>query len=360
VQTDIAQLRQWLSEPEGARLEFKEAKGSFEFDRLVNYCVALANEGGGKIILGVTDRRPRTILGTAAFAEPGRAEAGLHQRLSHRVPVEEILTDEGRVLVVHVPTRLPGTAWQIDGRYLKRAGDGLVALSDGELRQMFAETGPDFSAEVCPSASLADLSSAGIEAFRKRWAGRSRDDRKNYWSDEETLTNAESLLDGRCGIDSLRNERCAWAASATGGARTGVSILRGIRAGGRANRVSGGALSVARCHLGKGQPAQRSSELPGRALSCRTPHLRRGLSARGLDRKTNKALLLQHIQDNAATGARMEEFREVLPALSRSQIQVRLRELRDAEEIHSIGLTRAARWLPGPEPRDCNPEEPSR
>ena len=54
---------------------------------------------------------------------------------------------------MHVPARLPGTAWQIDGRYFKRAGDELAALSDAELRAMFAETGPDFSAELCPGAT---------------------------------------------------------------------------------------------------------------------------------------------------------------------------------------------------------------
>jgi predicted HTH transcriptional regulator len=108
----------------------------------VEYCVALANEGGGKIVFGVTDRRPRRIVGTAAFAEPGRTEAGLHDRLSHRIPVAEVRTADGRVLIVHVPPRLPGTAWQIDGRYLKRAGDELTGLSDAELKAMFAETGP--------------------------------------------------------------------------------------------------------------------------------------------------------------------------------------------------------------------------
>lgn len=121
MQTTAEQLQHWLAEPEGVRLEFKEAKQNYHFDKLVEYCVALANEGGGKIIFGVTDRRPRRIVGTAAFAEPGRTEAGLHDRLSHRIPVEEVRTADGRVLVVHVPARLPGTAWQIDGRYLKRA-----------------------------------------------------------------------------------------------------------------------------------------------------------------------------------------------------------------------------------------------
>jgi ATP-dependent DNA helicase RecG len=122
--TTPEQLMQWLAEPEGLCLEFKEAKNRYDFDKLVGYCVALANEGDGKIILSMTDRRPRQIVDTTAFDEPGRTEAGLHQRLSHRIPAEEMLLAEGRVLVVHVPSRLPSTARHFEGRYLKRAGGG--------------------------------------------------------------------------------------------------------------------------------------------------------------------------------------------------------------------------------------------
>lgn len=55
---------------------------------------------------------------------------------------------------------------------------------------------------------------------------------------------------------------------------------------------------------------------------------------KGLDRETNKALLLKHIQDNAANGSQMDEFRQVLFALVRSQIQVLLRELRKDQRVH--------------------------
>ncbi len=44
---------------------------------------------------------------------------------------------------------------------------------------------------------------------------------------------------------------------------------------------------------------------------------------------------------------KMEEFRQVLPALGRSQIQVLLRELRKERLVHSVGATKAARWFPG-------------
>lgn len=197
MQTSPEQLAQWLTEPEGLRLEFKEAKKRYDFEKLVSYCVALANEGGGKVILGVTDRRPRRIVGSAAFDEPGRTEAGLHNRLSHRIPVEELKVPEGRVVVIHVPGRLPGTAWHVDGRYLKRAGDDLVALGDAELRTMFAETGPDFSAQFCPGASIVDLIPAGIALFRQRWAQKKRDARIASWTDAEILANAELMVDGQ-------------------------------------------------------------------------------------------------------------------------------------------------------------------
>ena len=197
MKTGIEQLHQWLNEPEGTTLEFKEAKQNFHFDKLLEYCVALANEGGGKIIFGVTDRRPRQIVGTAAFKEPGRTEAGLHDRLTHRIPVEELESPEGRVLIIHVPGRLPGTAWQINGRYLKRAGDDLAAMNDVELRTIFAEAGPDFTAETCPGAALTSLSPDAIAVFRQRWAKRTRDDRKESWNDVETLTNAELIVDGQ-------------------------------------------------------------------------------------------------------------------------------------------------------------------
>ena len=190
------EFRSLLDAPEGARIEFKSATGSFHFEKLVDYCVALANEGGGRMVLGVSDRRPRSILGTAAFAEPGRTEAGLHQRLGHRIPVEEFFHDGKRVLIAHVPSRLPGTAWSINGRFLKRAGDDLAAMDDTELRAIFAETGPDFSAE--PSrATVAELSPALLGAFRERWARKARNPRIAAWNDAETLSAAELLVDDR-------------------------------------------------------------------------------------------------------------------------------------------------------------------
>jgi predicted HTH transcriptional regulator len=57
-------LRQ--SKSEDQRLEFKEAQQQYDLNKLCNYCVTLANEGGGKLILGIGDKPPRRVVGTQA------------------------------------------------------------------------------------------------------------------------------------------------------------------------------------------------------------------------------------------------------------------------------------------------------
>jgi hypothetical protein len=68
-------LRKLLAARENEQLEFKEARNNFHFDKLVKYCAAMANEGGGSIVLGVGDKRPRRIVGSHAFADIERTKA---------------------------------------------------------------------------------------------------------------------------------------------------------------------------------------------------------------------------------------------------------------------------------------------
>lgn len=65
---------------------------------------------------------------------------------------------------------------------------------------------------------------------------------------------------------------------------------------------------------------------------------------KGLDRETNKTLLLKHIVENSETGSRLKELRQVLPSLSMPQVQTLLRELKLERKIHKTGATRAALW----------------
>ena len=182
-----------LTSPEGARLECKEARSRYDFDLLVRYCVALANEGGGTILLGVTDARPRSVVGTSAFPEPGRTEAGLFERLGRRVLIEEHSHRSRRVLLVRVPSRAAGAPWSDRGSYWMRSGDALAPMTEVHLRPIFAETISDFSAEVCPGVTLADLDPAAVAEFRRRWSKRAANDRIATWSDDETLRSSELM-----------------------------------------------------------------------------------------------------------------------------------------------------------------------
>ena len=66
----------------------------------------------------------------------------------------------------------------------------------------------------------------------------------------------------------------------------------------------------------------------------------------GLDRDTNKELLVKHIRKNGSNGTPFKELQQVLPGHSRGQIQTLLRELRAAGRISCAGSTSAAKWYP--------------
>ena len=138
--TTLETLNRWLADaPENEHLEFKEAKQQYDTTKLLRYCVALANEGGGHLVLGVSDKRPRQVVGTQAFQNRGEITARILEALRMRVDVQELQHPNGRVLVFAVPPRPAGTPLHHEGAYLMRAGEELVPMSPDHLKRIFAE-----------------------------------------------------------------------------------------------------------------------------------------------------------------------------------------------------------------------------
>jgi ATP-dependent DNA helicase RecG len=543
--TDLLdQLREWMEGRENEHLEFKEAKNNFHFDKLVDYCAALSNEGGGRIILGVTDKRPRRVVGTRTFPELERTKAGLVERLHLRIDALEIAHPDGRVLVFTAPPHPLGMTVQHKGTYWMRAGDDLAPMTPDMLKRILDETGPDFSAEICARAPLADLDSAAIEQFRARWRRKSGNTALDRMPVEQLLEDAELRVNGGITYAALvllgtrqalgrllahaevvfeyRSSEVAGPAQQRVEQRQGFLLFvdelwstinlrndlqhfqdglyiwdiptfnetaireailnavghRDYRHGGsvfvrqfprRLEIVSPGgfpqgitpenilwrqmprnrriAESFARCGLveraGQGMDRifqecireskplpdftqtddyQVSITLPGQIqdpqflrflervgqeqvasftahdflvldlvhrdqaipepLRPRLPDLlelgviepagrgrfilsRRFYSflgqkgvytrKRGLDRETNKELLFKHIRDNANEGSQLRELTQLLPALSRRQIQKLVQELRAEERVHMAGHTSAGRWYPGQPPPEVTP-----
>jgi ATP-dependent DNA helicase RecG len=155
-------LEQWLNAPaETEQLEFKEAKQQYEKVKLLKYCVALANEGGGYIVLGVTDKPPRRVVGSQAFPSQtalNKIKAFIVEKLRFRVEATELQHPDGRVLIFEVPTRPVGQPLAFDGAYLMRAGEDLVPMTPDVLKRIFAEDQQDwFSQPARSDASPEDV-----------------------------------------------------------------------------------------------------------------------------------------------------------------------------------------------------------
>jgi ATP-dependent DNA helicase RecG len=65
----------------------------------------------------------------------------------------------------------------------------------------------------------------------------------------------------------------------------------------------------------------------------------------GLDRETNKELILKHLKQNGDKGTPLNELYQVLPGHSRGQIQTLLRELRNEKKIYVTSNTSAGKWF---------------
>ncbi len=191
----IEQLLKLVKLDECEHLEFKTAKDEFKNERLLKYCCALANEGGGKVILGVTDKAPRQIVGTRAFSNIQKIKQKLISTLQLKIDAVEIMYQEARVLVFDIPSRPLGVPISYDKVYWMRRGEELVAMTQDMLKGIFNESVPDYSAQICTEARFEDLSEEGIEEFRRRWIRKSGNEKLGLLSSHQLLHDAE-LVDG--------------------------------------------------------------------------------------------------------------------------------------------------------------------
>ena len=143
-------------------VEFKEAARNYPFaggqhtdpkDRrhcVLGYIVALANERGGRLVLGMTDNIPHKVVGSDFAADKtGALEDEIYERLHIRVRTEELYDEaQKRVLVINVPSRPIGKALRFEGVPLMRIGESLREMDDAEYFSIISEQSPDFSATI--------------------------------------------------------------------------------------------------------------------------------------------------------------------------------------------------------------------
>ncbi len=184
-----------LNAKEGEQIQFKEAKNRFDFTEALKCCSALANCGGGKLVFGITDKRPRIVVGSSAFDQPERTRKGLIEKLKIMVDFQQYEHDGKRVLVFDVSSRPLGMPVQYDGIAWWYEGDSLIPMSEEIRRKIYEETGFDFSGSICDAAQISDLDENAIESFRAKWIEKSNNHRLASMSIEQILRDCEAITD---------------------------------------------------------------------------------------------------------------------------------------------------------------------
>jgi predicted HTH transcriptional regulator len=388
----LEQLRIWLAARENEYLEFKEARGGFHFEKLAKYCAALANQGGGSIVLGVTDRRPRRVVGSAAFENLERTKAGPIERLRLKVEATELTHPDGRVLVFTVPARPLGVPISVDGAYWMRAGEDLVPMTPDMLRTIFDETRPDFSAEMA-HRDYRHGGSIFVRQYSRRIevaspGGLPRITVQNilYTQNPRNRRLADSFA--RCGLVERAGqgtdriyEECIKQGKAlpdfthTDAYQVSLTLhgdfvddgflqfLHRLHEENIETTTTQDLLVFDRVRRGERVPRElrpwlrrllklKVLEPVGRGVGTRYVFAERFLSsaslvlgARPVGRDVRKEALLQHLREKGDNGAKFEDFRQLMPDVARVHIQRLMRELREEGLVESRGETKGSRWF---------------
>ena len=188
-------IEELLKAKEGENIQFKEAKNRFDAEEAARCCCALANCGGGKLVLGITDQRPRQVVGSKAFDQPERTRKGLIDKLRVLVDFQLYEYDGKRVLVFEVASRPLGLPVQVAGVAWWYEGDSLIPMPEEVRRRVYSEAGFDFSGSVCLAAKLDDLDEKSIDVFRNKWMEKSGNRRLMNVSTEQLLRDCEAITD---------------------------------------------------------------------------------------------------------------------------------------------------------------------
>ena len=184
-----------LNATEGEHYQFKEWKTKNNLREAAKICCALANCGGGKLVLGISDKRPRKVVGTMAFPQPERIRVDLMNKLRIGVDFYVYQHENGRVLVFDVASRPIGLPIAIESGAWWYHGDSLIMMPEEIRRAIYAESDHDFSGDVCPGATFNDLDSSAIETFRQKWGENSGNKRLVNLSAEQLLRDCGALTD---------------------------------------------------------------------------------------------------------------------------------------------------------------------
>ena len=166
---------------------------------ILGYVVALCNEGGGRIVIGMHDSYPHKVIGTKQCINGiGQLESDIYRDMGIRPDIYELYEDEesktGRVLVIEVPPHPIGKVFRFEDVALMRVGEELKPMDDKTFISIIQEQEPDFSEQICDSISLDDLDSVAIKVMKDRYAEKQKNPSFSSLPDTQALSDLKLIV----------------------------------------------------------------------------------------------------------------------------------------------------------------------
>ena len=188
-------------------VEFKEAKFSYDSDKMGRYFSALSNEANyldvdqGWMVLGVKD--DRSIIGTSINTSTiNKLKKEIGDHTSPRMnftKVHKVATEEGTVLLFEIPRSPMGQVVSWKGHAYGRNGESNVGLQEQKRDFIKNQIIADWSSEVVVDATIDDLSDDAIAKARKEFKKKNKHliSEIDSWDDATFLNKSKVRIKGK-------------------------------------------------------------------------------------------------------------------------------------------------------------------
>lgn len=202
-----------IQHKESEVVEFKKAENNFDFDDLGKYFSALSNEANLRglpfawLVFGY-DEKKHEIIGTSYKDGEGALNKLKHdltnnmsdgQTFREIIPVE---VDGKRILMFKIPASPRNIVMKWKGIAYGRDGESLKPLNQSKQDEIRRQApAPDWSAEIVPDATIADLDELALATarimYKKVHGSTIPANEIDEWSTEEFLSHSEMMRNGK-------------------------------------------------------------------------------------------------------------------------------------------------------------------
>ena len=200
-------------------VEFKEAKGGYDTDKIGRYFSAISNEANlrqqqyGWLIFGIGEQNKTKQVVGSSFK---KGDKSLLERFKYEISqntangmtfydiieIFPIVNDkEFRVLMFKIPAAATGIPTDWKTNYYERAGESLVALKQYKIDIIRSQERKDWSKQVLEKATIEHLDKAAINLAREKYKEKMNQEHiskeVDAMSDEQFLTKVKLIIEGK-------------------------------------------------------------------------------------------------------------------------------------------------------------------